>query len=333
MPRKFKLFLIVAISSLLLEVVFLFAQKTLAQGGSECDQAADCEKIENGDPGPISWNAPEGCLINSIVIKAGQGYFPNPDNGCYSSSGQGTQQGAAQRIGQESPSCQAISFSEFWFKCPPPPPPPPPCPPCLTPTPTPTPTIVPTPTPTPTLEPTPTPVELTPTPTPPPGNGGVGGPPPGGGPPGPAGPPVCGAQTPPAPYLKTLTVLGGGGVELVWDPVAEATHYNISYGPSSGNYLYGVANTGKVTSFRVGGLGTGTYCFALRAVNDCAPSGLSNERCPGAVLGVAKVLGVTTLGATGSFSDQLFQILFIIGSVCLSAGLKLLYPAKKLARF
>lgn len=210
---------------------------------------------------------------------------------------------------------------------PPEPPCPPPCPPpCVTPTPTPTPPPgEPTPTPTPTVPP-----GVTPTPTPTPtlvpagAEGGVGGPP---------GAPVCGAQTPPAPNLKSLTAVGIGEVELIWDPVEPSTHYSISYGPSSGNYLYGVDNAGKVSSFTVGGLGKGTYCFAVRAVNDCAPSSLSNERCTGAVLGVSKVLGVTTLGATGSFSDQLFQILFIIGSICLGAGLKLFLPAKKLAWF
>lgn len=172
----------------------------------------------------------------------------------------------------------------------------------------------PTPTPSPAVEPTP---------TPPPGGGGngssVGGP--GGG-----GPPVCGAQVPAAPYLRSVNTLGGGEVELFWDPVEPTTHYNISYGPSSGNYLYGVNNTGKVTSFKVGGLGSGNYCFVVRAVNDCAPSEASNEVCtaPG------QVLGVSTLGATGSLGDELEQILFIIGSVCIAIGLRFLSPAKRL---
>ena len=210
-----------------------------------------------------------------------------------------------------------VSFDSQYFweyplrpPLPPEPPCPPPCPPpCVTPTPTPTPT---------------TPVEPTPTPTSPPGL-----PPPSvGGPPGAGGPPHCGAQTPPTPYLRSLTVLGAGEVELIWDPVEPSTHYSISYGPSSGNYLYGVSDTGKVTSFTVGGLGGGTYCFAIRAVNDCAPGELSNERCTGEVLG--QVLGVTTLGATGGFSEEIFQILFIIGCVCLGTGLKLFLPAKRL---
>jgi len=107
---------------------------------------------------------------------------------------------------------------------------------------------------------------------------------------------------------------------LAWTAVSPVTHYSISYGLSSGNYIYGVSNTGNVTSFTVGGLDSGAgYCFAVRAVHDCAPSGLSNEICTGEVLG--QVLGVTTLADTGSFTNELFYILFIIGSVCLSLHL------------
>jgi len=120
--------------------------------------------------------------------------------------------------------------------------------------------------------------------------------------------------------------------------VEPVTHYSISYGLISRNYIYGVPNTGKVTFFTVGSLRSGVnYCFAVRAINDCAPSELSNEICTGAVLGVAtggKVLGVSTLGETGAFDEQIGQILFIIGCLCLSLGLRLLTPlpaGKKLA--
>lgn len=201
------------------------------------------------------------------------------------------------------------NFSVFGIGNPPLPPKPP-CPPCGTPTPTPT-----------EPEPTPTVSQPSPTPTLPPtgggDGGGVGGPPSSGG----GEAPHCGAQVPSSPFLRSLRVLGGGEIELVWDPVEPVTFYSLSYGPSSGNYLYGVPDTGKVNSFKVGGLGSGDYCFIVRAVNDCAPSSLSNERCTGAVLGVAKVLGVTTLGPTGSFQDSLFLVLFMIGSVCLSLHL------------
>lgn len=213
---------------------------------------------------------------------------------------------------------------------------------CPRPSPTPTPSEIPILTPTPTS--TPTPVELTPTPTPeiqptatptptpipetpPVSVGGLGW----------AEALHCGVTVPPTSTLLSANRLSGDQTSLSWAAVFPVTHYSISYGLSSGNYIYGVSNTGNVTSFTVGGLQTGIdYCFAVQAVNDCAPSGLSNEICPGKVLGVTtgKVLGVSTLGATGGFSGQIGQILFIIGCVCFSCGLRLLTPcllAKKLA--
>lgn len=222
--------------------------------------------------------------------------------------------------------------------CPPPEPPTPPCPPpcppeCPTPTPTvSTPTLTPTlppltPTPTseePTSTPTPTlPSQPSPTPTSSPagGEGGVGGQPGGG------GPPSCGAQIPPVPHLKSVTKIKSDEAELIWDPVEPVTHYSLSYGPSSGNYLYGVPNTGKVTSFRVGALGSGNYCFIVRAVNDCAPSGPSNEICTGGV--VPQVLGAKVLGATGSTLDELLAILVIMGSICVGLGLRSYLPSVK----
>lgn len=202
--------------------------------------------------------------------------------------------------------------------CPPPCPPPPCPPPCVTPTPTPTPSPEVTPTPVPTLPPGVTP---TPTPTSPPGEGG---------PPGPAEPSICGATIPPTPNLLSVASAGSGQVDLTWTDVDPATHYSISYGLSPGSYIYGVSDTGNVTSFKVGGLDpAANYCFAIRAVNGCAPSGLSNEICPGAVVG--QVLGVSTLGATGDSANQLLQILFIIGCVCFSTGLRVFLPGKNLA--
>ena len=239
----------------------------------------------------------------------------------------------------------------------------PPCPAC--PTPTPTPTFAPTPTPTPTFTPSPTPTPspiLTPTPTstpePQPTPTWAPSPQPTVTPtftptplPTPTSPPSvgegegtgggavyhCGAAIPPAPTLLKVS-RRESEADLEWTAVEPVTHYSISYGLSSRNYIYGIPNTGKVTFFTVGSLQNGVnYCFAVRAINDCAPSELSNEICTGAVLGVAtggKVLGVSTLGATGTFSNQAGQILFIIGCLCLSLGLRLLTPlpaAKKLA--
>lgn len=220
-------------------------------------------------------------------------------------------------LAREGSGCGQSLNCDFSFDCPCPIECPcPGCPPfCPSPTPTPTPTIEATPTPTPTL------VEPTPTPTLPPSKDGGDG--------GPGEPWVCGASVPDAPTLLSATKRGSES-DLSWTAVDLATHYAISYGLSSGNYIYGVDNTGNVTSFTVGGLDPAAdYCFAVRAVNDCAPSGLSNEICTGEVLG--QVLGVTTLADTGDFAENLFYVLFIMGSVCAGVGLKLFLPVKKLA--
>lgn len=183
---------------------------------------------------------------------------------------------------------------------------------------------LPPPTVTPTPTPTPFPGEPTPTPTSPPpgggapsGEGGVGG----------ATPYHCGAAVPlESPTLTSVTPVGGGQMSLAWTPVSPVTHYALVYGPSSGNYLYGVANTGNVTSFTVGGLDPGeNYCFAVRGVNDCAPGSLSNERCSGAVLGAeGQVLGFSS--TSGSSNPE--HIFYIIGILWIWAGLRL-YLAKK----
>lgn len=203
------------------------------------------------------------------------------------------------------------------------------CPSCPSPTPRPSPEPSPSPTPSPSPSATPTP---SPSPTPEsspaesPGVGGLVEEP--------GRPPICGAETPTAPTLLNVTPSGTGQVDLSWTAVTPVTHYSISYGLSSRDYIYGVDNTGNVTSFRVGELDPGaTYCFAVRAVHDCAPSELSNEICTGAVLGVVdgRILGVSTLGETGNSLDELFHLSFIIGCVCLTLGIRIYLLQKKVA--
>lgn len=213
---------------------------------------------------------------------------------------------------------------------------------CSCPTSTPTGTCIPTPTlvsPSPTTtvsQPTPTSVlpSFSPTPTPPLPTAtpklqeGVGGLPDDDGGLGPASAPVCTDAVPPKPYLRDLKLLGNGKVSLFWDFVDPATHYSIGYGPLSGNYLYGVDNTGKINSFIIGELGTGNYCFSVKGVNNCMPGEFSNERC--IVSSSNKVLGASVLGATGSFNDDILNILFIMGSICSSVAVRLLFANKKL---
>jgi len=160
--------------------------------------------------------------------------------------------------------------------------------------------------PTPT-EPTPTQADPTPTNTPP-GNGGPGG---GGGP---AGAPSCGAATPNAPYLVSASSIGGNKVRLNWQKVANASHYTISYGPNSGNYPWGVPNTGDTDNYEVGAISSG--CFVLRAVNDCAPSTPSNEVCTGQVQG--QVLGLSSTSGESNYAY------IIIGLASVLVGSKLI---------
>lgn len=210
--------------------------------------------------------------------------------------------------------------------------------PSCSPSPSPSPSVSPSPSPSPSFSPSPSP-SVSPSPSPSPSPSVRPSPSPSpkaseaprGGPGPEPGPSVCNATTPSAPILLSVSK-SGDCADLTWTAVDLATHYSIAYGESSGDYKYGVDNTGKVTAYTVCGLDPATnYCFAVRAVNDCAPSDLSNEICTGQVLGAAtgQVLGATTLGDTGDLTDELLQILFIIGSGCLSLGLKIFSPVKK----
>ena len=116
-------------------------------------------------------------------------------------------------------------------------------------------------------------------------------------------------------------------MSLFWDLIEPVTHYTIAYGPSSGNYLYGVDNAGKTSSFTIGGLGDGNHCFVVRGVNNCMPGEFSNERCTGQA---GQVLGAAVLGATGNFNTNLLYIAFIMGTICSSIGIRLLFGSRRL---
>lgn len=167
-----------------------------------------------------------------------------------------------------------------------------------TPTPKPTPTDCPKPTPTPEPEPTPTTKpeptptpqpEVTPTPTPeepaPQPCIGCGGWP---------GAPVCDSAKPDAPVLLSINRQGTSAT-LSWTAVEQATHYSILYGLNPGEYIYGVVNTGNVTSYTINELDPNTkYYFTVRAVNNCMPSDDASG------IGGGQVLGATTMAATGN---------------------------------
>jgi len=123
----------------------------------------------------------------------------------------------------------------------------------------------------------------------------------------------CRASKPETPTL-TASRTSSTTAELSWNSVKDASHYAISYGLTPGNYIYGVANTGKTTSFSVGGLDpNSSYYFVVTAINDCMPGERSNEVSVSnvQVLGISasqsgegdSVLGLTTeLASTGSIA-------------------------------
>jgi hypothetical protein len=124
-------------------------------------------------------------------------------------------------------------------------------------TPTPAPSAGDSPTPTTTITTTPTPSQ-NPSPTP------IG---------------SCNDAIPTAPNITSSDSGGAHSVVLTWTAVsAPVSYYLVSYGVSSGNYIYGNPNVGNVTSYTVGSLVTAKpYYFAVKAVNGCMPGAYSNE--------------------------------------------------------
>lgn len=72
----------------------------------------------------------------------------------------------------------------------------------------------------------------------------------------------------------TLKYRAGGQIQFVWDSSSGATSYRLYYGTSSGSYSGSYPVTG--TSFNYAAR-SGTWYFAVRAVNDNGESGNSNE--------------------------------------------------------
>ena len=83
------------------------------------------------------------------------------------------------------------------------------------------------------------------------------------------------------PKITTAVSASAHSITLTWTDAANpVTYYLLSYGTSSGNYIYGNPNIGGqgTTSYTVGGLNTGTkYYFVIRAGNGCTPGNFSNE--------------------------------------------------------
>lgn len=126
-------------------------------------------------------------------------------------------------------------------------------------------------TPTPSLTPTPTITPVSPTPTQTPSssnnnNGGGGG---GGNP----SAPSCSDQKPNGgPYNLQVKYGPAGQATLTWEPsLGPVSGYNIAYSTDPGTKMFGVPNTGNVTSFTVSGLSGTNYYWWVTPINGCMP--------------------------------------------------------------
>lgn len=127
---------------------------------------------------------------------------------------------------------------------------------------------------------------------------------------GPPTAPVCTSQKPPAPSIVSI-VRGSTTAQITWTSVTPATNYAIFYGVEPGNYIYGVPNTGNVTSYVIGSLVPGVqYYFQVRAVNGCMPSDGSGTN--------GQVLGLATTGNMGEIVSLLAVFLALVASALLS---------------
>ncbi|KKT58501.1 MAG: hypothetical protein UX91_C0006G0039 [Candidatus Amesbacteria bacterium GW2011_GWB1_47_19] len=133
-------------------------------------------------------------------------------------------------------------------------------------------------------------------------------------PPGTGGAPVCDSAKPQPPTLLSVERQGTKAI-LAWSLIDNATHYTILYGLKPGDYIYGVPNTGQVTSYTVDALDPGqTYYFAVKAVNNCMPSDSSSDKPVGGA-----VLGTASFAPTGN--QVMISILLGLGSFLLVLSL------------
>ncbi len=83
------------------------------------------------------------------------------------------------------------------------------------------------------------------------------------------------------PQLISAIAKGSNQIVLNWtSAINPVSHYLLSYGFTSGQYIYGNPNVGGqgTTSYTVGSLSPGKkYYFVVKAVNGCTPGNFSNE--------------------------------------------------------
>lgn len=84
-----------------------------------------------------------------------------------------------------------------------------------------------------------------------------------------------------SPQLTSAVAQSSSKITLTWTDASDpVSYYLISYGTTSGQYIYGNPNVGNqgTTSYTVGSLSPNrTYYFVVEAVHGCAPGSKSNE--------------------------------------------------------
>lgn len=101
---------------------------------------------------------------------------------------------------------------------------------------------------------------------------------------------VCSDDKPGTPTGLTATATGPGSVLLNWVvPSSSYTYFLVAYSDNNIAPKWGNPNIGTATSHTVGGLGTGTYYFWVRAGNGCRPGEFTDP--------IALTLGTGALGA------------------------------------
>lgn len=91
------------------------------------------------------------------------------------------------------------------------------------------------------------------------------------------------SDSPPGSTPQIISAIAKGSNQIVlnWSSAANpVSHYLVSYGQASGQYIYGNPNVGGqgTTSYTVGSLSSGKkYYFVVQAINGCTPGNFSNE--------------------------------------------------------
>lgn len=136
---------------------------------------------------------------------------------------------------------------------------------------------------------------------------------------------VCNDPKPGTPSNLTASWTSSTQVKLSWTHAPDPhSNYLVSYGPTSGNYLYGSPNVGNDNYYTVGSLQTNhSYCFVVQAQNGCTGGERSKEVCLN-----QRVTTTNVLGATDNYNPLVTGIKASYGGSVLGTTTELLGTAE-----